>query len=260
MKKEDIKDFYDDFLTSRMLDYRIKGNKRIDKAISRVSNYLNKGDKVLDVGCGIGLAAEKVSKIVGEKGKVWACDISNKNIWYAKKTVKKKNISFFVADLISEKELIEKAITPDSLDVIYLIDVIEHIPVNEHQHIFELFVKLLNKTGYLVLTYPSPQYQDYLKKNNSGDLQIIDQVIELDHLQDITSNCNLFLKHYSLEKVWEKHNQYVHCVFQTNNELRENDGNNTFSKKVTEKLKFQFKKSFIYPIRHQKYINSIFKD
>lgn len=256
MENEEVQEFYDDFLTSRMLDYRIKGNKRIDKAVSRVSNYLNTGDKVLDVGCGIGLAAEKVSKIVGDKGKIWACDISEKNIWYARKTVKKKNISFLVADLISEKEKIEEAITPNSLDVIYLIDVIEHIPIKEHQEIFDLFKKLLNKTGYLVLAYPSPQYQYYLKNHNPEELQIIDQVIELNHLRNIGNESGLFLEHYSLEKVWEKYNQYVHCVFQTDNSLREETTNISLGQKVLNKVK----KLTLYPYRRRKYINSIFKD
>lgn len=255
-----VQEFYNNFLDSRMLSYRMKGNERIDRAIERISKNLKVGDKVFDVGCGIGIIAEKVSESIGASGHVWACDISDKNIWYAKKTVKNKNIDFFQANIIEDQSKIKQFIPKNSLDVIYLVDVIEHIPIDEHQKIFYFFKYLLKNSGKVILTYPSPQYQKYLMENKTDELQIIDQIIEFDHLKRVAENCELSLKLFSLETVFNKQNHYVHCIFQVDNSLKNipsQDG--FFLKKLFGRLKKGLKKTVIYPYKKYKYIYQVFK-
>lgn len=260
MEQRKVKAFYNEFLDSRMLDYRISGNKRINIAVNRIANYVNKGNNVLDAGCGIGIAAENIAKIVGDDGKVWACDISDKNIWYAQKTISQENISFFEANLIENQEKVSKIIPSSSLDVIYLIDVIEHLPIGKHKKVFQLFKHLLKDRGYIILTYPSPQYQRYLMESKPEELQIIDQVIELDHLREIGNKSGLTIQHYSLEKVWNMHNQYVHLVLQSDNSLWEaNDVPEvSFFQKIQNKIKNYNNRFIKYPLRRNIYIKRIF--
>jgi ubiquinone/menaquinone biosynthesis C-methylase UbiE len=63
--------FYDDFLVSRLCDYRFHKNARIEAAIQRVLPFVTVDSNVLDVGCGIGLVAERVAR-KAKSGFIWA--------------------------------------------------------------------------------------------------------------------------------------------------------------------------------------------
>lgn len=57
---------------------------------------LNKGDSVIDIGCGFGFYAYRFSGIVGKTGKVWAVDTSEPYIDYINKFVEKYKIKNIV--------------------------------------------------------------------------------------------------------------------------------------------------------------------
>jgi ubiquinone/menaquinone biosynthesis C-methylase UbiE len=63
---------------------------------------LNKGDIVLDVGCGAGASAIPAAKVVGQDGKVIGIDLAEKLLEYGQKKAAKmnlKNIEFRVCDM-----------------------------------------------------------------------------------------------------------------------------------------------------------------
>lgn len=256
MDESDVKAFYDDFLQSKMLDYRISGNLRIDKAVERIQGYVNTDSYVLDVGCGIGISAERIAKEV-EDGHVWAFDISEQNIWYARKTINESNVTFFAANVIGDQLFIQEYLTKD-IDVVTLGDVIEHLPKDEHADLFRFFRSIMSDQSYVVLTYPSPQYQRYLKIHNPSELQIIDQVIELDELLQAARPAGFSLKRYSLETMWRR-NQYVHCVLQTDSSLEKvHSEPSSLIRKVLDRSAAIWKHKVVYPFRRWKYVDSIF--
>jgi len=214
---EAIRDFYDDFLTSRMVEYRLSRNLRIERAISRVLSYSRSDSRVLDIGCGIGVVAERVAKFAS-RGHVYACDLSERNIWYANQTIRLPNLTFKVVDAVHDLEAIQ-AWVGDRIDLVVLIDVLEHLPVTMHAEVFRAVREWLAEDGTVVLTFPSPAYQRFLKANDEHALQIIDEVIELPHIVAVCSDAGLFMKHYSVEDIWMK-NQYVHCVFQSTGDVK----------------------------------------
>lgn len=249
MQKNEVKEFYDNFLTSRMLNYRLHGNLRLQKAIARILPEVKKEDKVLDVGCGIGIVTEQIAG-AAKNGHVWGIDISEKNIWYANQTIKKKCIDFFTANIIDDFETISKRITA-SLNVITMVDVIEHLPEDDRPKLFRNMRNISADKALLILSYPSPQYQRYLQENNPAELQIIDNVIELQTLINEVRESGYYLRHYSLETVW-KQNQYVHCILQTENSLAPAPlKTNSLTTKVINRIK--------KPLRRKKYINDVFR-
>lgn len=254
-KTDEIKKFYNNFLESRMLKYRIRGNRRIELATERVLEFVQPDSHILDIGCGIGIATEQMAR-AAPHGHVWGCDISDRNIWYARQTVQEPNLSFFVADTLDQEYLFSKV--KSDIDVISLVDVIEHIPSEEHGELFEFFSSISSGDTVIVLTYPSPQYQRYLAEENPEKLQVIDQIIKLDTIRQSARSGGFSLKHFSLEDVWLK-NQYVHCVFQNENSLEKNkkDSSSTIEW-MCRQVDKAWRRFFIRPYRRYKYINRVF--
>ena len=239
-----------------MLEYRISGNLRIDRGTERVLEFVRPDSDVLDVGCGIGITAERVAG-KAENGHVWAFDISEQNVWYARETVNRSNVTFFAANVLEDKQRIRERLT-DEIDVVTLIDVIEHIPRGNHAQIFEFFRSITSDQAYVVLTYPSPQYQRHLKENDSEELQIVDQVIEREELIETAQSAGFTLRHYSLETVWQR-NQYVHCVLQTDGSLGNPPSeSSTFLERMQNRIQASWKHRVLIPIRRWKYLDRVF--
>ena len=254
MDRDAVKNFYDDFLESRMLDYRISGNRRIDRAVARILQFVQSDHHVLDIGCGIGIAAEQIAKHLKE-GQLWACDISEKNVWYANKTVETNKINFFVADVIGSFEKIRSQIT-SPLDVVAMVDVIEHLPKSYHEDLFQNLSSIGAPHSFVVLTYPSPQYQKYLRQNEPDELQIVDEVVSISRLLHVAEDAGYQLRHFSMEAMGYE-NQYIHCVFQKEPLLTSSDPPNFFEK-VVGKIRHTLDSLFLRPKRKKKFIDDVF--
>jgi len=258
MNSADVKSFYDDFLESKMLEYRVRENPRIERATERILDFVRADSCVLEVGCGIGITTERIADEV-EEGHVWAFDISERNIWYARETVERPNVTFFEADVSKDERLIREKLTKPT-DVVTLVDAIEHIPKEDHAKLFDFFRSIMSDRAFIVLTYPSPQYQRHLKEHDPEELQIIDQVIELDELLEAAQPAGFSLKHYSLETVWER-NQYVHCVLQTDESLGEpRSETHDFLERIQNRVRATWKHRVVHPFRRWKYVDRVFPD
>jgi 2-polyprenyl-3-methyl-5-hydroxy-6-metoxy-1,4-benzoquinol methylase len=207
---ETSREFYDAFLESRMLGYRVGNNPRIRKAGQRVLQYVDPDSHVLELGCGIGIVTERVAK-QAKRGHVLACDLGERNIWYAQQTISQANVEFLACDVLTEFATIRSRIVKP-VDVVVLVDVIEHLPASSHGELFQHLRSVAAPNAVAVLTYPSPFYQRFLQQNKPAELQPIDEVIEPAVLVAHAEAAGFFLCHYSLESVWLTR-QYVHCVF-----------------------------------------------
>ncbi|MGE0825984.1 MAG: class I SAM-dependent methyltransferase [Candidatus Binatia bacterium] len=256
MSSGEVKHFYDDFMRSRMLNYRVHGNLRLEKAIARILPEIQPHHRILDIGCGIGIVSERIAA-AASKGRVWGIDLSERNIWYAKQTVARKNLSLFVADVIEDFATITQHLQLP-VDVVSMVDVIEHIPQQKRRTLFSQLRQISNDNALLILTYPSPQYQRYLAEHDPGALQIIDNVIELHDLIEEASSAGYSIRHYSLETVWHK-NEYVHCVLQTDDAIspREVDERNWWGK-ITRRVSADLNRLIYVPWRRKKYITRVF--
>jgi len=110
---------------SSRLNNDIHPKHRIMKYYNFFLDNIDKNSKVLDIGCGIGFIAYKLS----DKAQiVVAMDINEKSIEIAKKKYKRKNIKFINADVMDYQ-------FKEKFDYIILSNVIEHI--NERKTFFK---------------------------------------------------------------------------------------------------------------------------
>jgi 2-polyprenyl-3-methyl-5-hydroxy-6-metoxy-1,4-benzoquinol methylase len=110
-----------------------------------------KGKRVLDYGCGSGYGSHMLSSIADY---VFAVDISEEAVNYAKKCYKANNLVFkAISELSNEK-----------FDVITSFQVIEHVP-NGKEYIKKL-KDLLNPEGCLLISTPDKSYRlfNYIQK------------------------------------------------------------------------------------------------
>lgn len=214
----EISAFYDAFLDQRMVRYRYEGNPRIERAIQRALPLVGPDARILEIGCGIGLVCERLAR-ASPRGRVWGCDLSPRNIEYARRTVRQENTEFFVADVIEDFPAVTQRM-PGPLDLILLVDVIEHLPLATHPELMNRLASLLGPGGALVLTYPSAGYQRSLHERNPAELQPVDEIIEEASIVSTAADAGLTLVHYSLEDVWLT-NQYTHCVWRKGAALEE---------------------------------------
>lgn len=262
MERDEIQEYYDDTLESKTISYRVYGNRRIDRAVNRVQEFMAPDSRVLNVGCGVGMVAERLASQL-DGGYVWAFDLSERHVRYARETVDRKNIEFFAADLMDDRDREEiRSRVSGTIDVVTLIDVIEHVPREHHEGLFEFFASLANGQQYAVMTYPSPQFQRFLEEERPENLQIVDQTIHLEELLDASEPAGFSLRHYSLETVW-KRNQYVHCVLQTDDALSPaspDDSPRSLPRRLASWVRSKWKYYVLVPYRRWKYVDGILKD
>ncbi len=206
----EVKEFYDNFTNTRMLQYKLYGNLRLEKAIRLITNYSTPNSNVLDLGCGIGIVPQQVANKL-DRGKILACDLGENNIKYAQQTVKSNKIEFLNVNIIENfTEIRNKLSFP--VDLVTMVDVIEHLPPESYGQLFSNLSQVTSDRAKLILTYPSPEYQLYLQQHDPQELQIIDEVIEIKTLMQFALQSGFGLEYFSYIDVW-KQNQYIHCVF-----------------------------------------------
>ena len=205
-----VTEFYDAFLEERMVDYRLSSNKRLAMASDALKDIVQDGDRVADIGCGIGMIAEEIGRSFPES-EVIGVDLSSANIQYAKKTVDLPNVTFFASDITSQIDQLRSA-QPTGYNVVFLIDVIEHVPENERAELLKSLASIATEGATLFLAYPSPEYQDYLRAEDPEELQVIDNNVDAHNLVAEANEAGWMLKSYRYRDVWRE-GQYIHASF-----------------------------------------------
>jgi ubiquinone/menaquinone biosynthesis C-methylase UbiE len=180
----------------------------ISKRNLKIQNYsikfgLKPNDNVLEIGCGIGTQTKLLADFV-KYGKITSVDISPKSIEIAKVHLKDYNQISFIAGDIANIEINENEI----YDVIILPDVLEHIPIKDHQIIFKKFRKLLKKDGSIIINIPNPYYLKWCHINNKEALQIIDQPIYTNELIPNIYPNGFYISYLETYEVWVNNGDY----------------------------------------------------
>ena len=195
MKKDEIADFYDEFSTKQV---KTGANERLISLFKRLSKLgLQSNSKILELGCGVGIFTKLLSKQVST-GLIEAVDLSEKSISIAQNELKsKENIQFQVADVVLYQP------RNSDFDFITLMDVIEHIPLGQHDVLFENLVQICTDKTVIAINIPNPQYIGYARINHPESLQVIDQEVHLFPLLQHFEKHHLELVFFEKYGIWE---------------------------------------------------------
>ncbi|MDP3093265.1 MAG: class I SAM-dependent methyltransferase [bacterium] len=141
----------------RFLDsnYRRKAQPP-DKLIER--SGIRKGMKVLDLGCGNGAFTTFVARIVGEDGIVYALDIQPDMLRQLEDKLNKLENKDIKNIKLIESDAYELPFENDSLDLVYMVTVLQEIP--DRQKALKEVKRVLKSDGILAVSelLPDPDY------------------------------------------------------------------------------------------------------
>jgi trans-aconitate 2-methyltransferase len=179
-----VSEFYDSFKKHQQkLGVNIR-HRTIYKNLRR--DGLRAESNVLEIGCGIGTVSSLILKTV-TIGKFIGVDISSGSIEAAKHLNKNyRNAEFVVNDMSSFTSLVK-------FDYVVFPDVLEHIPVENHENIFNTVSSLLSAGGKVHINIPSPSFQRWLRRNHPDKMQIIDQALNIGQMVSTAHGAGLEL-------------------------------------------------------------------
>ncbi|WOH57325.1 MULTISPECIES: class I SAM-dependent methyltransferase [Bradyrhizobium] len=251
---DQVRAYYDAFSSDRMLSYRLVGNARIEKAIQFFIGSLGKNEAILDVGCGIGIATEAMAKKT--HGPVLGIDISEQNIWYAKKTVGRSNLNFVAQDALSE-EFDPVALLGRKPSTITMCDVIEHIPETSRQELFQKF-SVIGGAGLKVhLTFPTATHLEYLEEEKPSEIQIIDNKLRPEVLAIEAAKAGLAITYFKMVDIWRRAD-YAHCSFERLESLKSHI-RTPLRRSFLNRVRSRFAATITGRIRKRRYIDKVFE-
>ena len=200
-EKEEVKQFYDDFV-GHQLEFSFNDRHLL---LFRELRQLGLSAKstVLELGCGIGVMTSLIARQANQ-GMVEAVDISRGSIEEAKKRLKQQhNVRFVVADL----KQFESSRT--DFDIITLLDVLEHIPEEDHADLFVKISNLMNRQSVFFISIPTPDSIVYEKLHFPENVQIIDQELSADLLISKAYKAGLELDFFKTIGIWADNDYHL---------------------------------------------------
>ena len=229
MKQKEISDFYDEFVQRQL---KIGANERLISLYKRLLNLgLKEDSKVLELGCGVGIFTKLLSKKTST-GILEAVDLSEKSVAVAKEELKgKKNILLVVADVVKYQP------KNSGFDFITLMDVIEHIPLDQHEELFGNLAKICTEKTQIALNIPNPQYLGYMRIHNPESMQVIDQEVHLFPLMQHLEKHNLELTYFEKYGIWEEEDYHFMVIRKKRNfVLKHLSDHRNISEKISKKV------------------------
>ncbi|MBY5949416.1 class I SAM-dependent methyltransferase [Algoriphagus marincola] len=168
---------------------------------------------ILEVGCGIGTVSSLLARQV-PKGKVLAVDISPESISKAKKIWKsQQNLSFEVSDMSD----FDKG--DQQFDFFVFPDVLEHIPVDQHQALFQKIQKHAHQDSVVFVHIPAPRYLQWMIDHEPEKLQVIDQPLDSGDLIKSLNNAGFYLEKMETYSVFFEEKDYQYFIFRSSKPL-----------------------------------------
>jgi cyclopropane fatty-acyl-phospholipid synthase-like methyltransferase len=198
-----VRAYYDEQIVNKVADF-VDGNPRVDAAWRTIVAWAPPAPRhILDIGCGFGQISWQMAAR-GPHADVTGLDISPRSITLASAVFQSANLSYATRAL----DAIEHA---EGYDLITLIDVYEHIAEADRPAFNASLARLMPADGVVVMTCPTPRYQQYLRSEHPDRLQPVDEDVDLAVLTDLARVTQSRLSFFQEHSIWMS-GDYAHAV------------------------------------------------
>ncbi|MFW9988341.1 MAG: class I SAM-dependent methyltransferase, partial [Candidatus Odinarchaeota archaeon] len=111
---------------------------------------IKSGQNILDFGCGSGVYSVIASKIIGDKGKIYALDYDENPLEELSDKIKNQNISNI--EVIKTSKEISVPLNSNSIDIVLMYDVYHLLDKDERVNLLNEIYRILKK-NYGILSY-----------------------------------------------------------------------------------------------------------
>jgi cyclopropane fatty-acyl-phospholipid synthase-like methyltransferase len=200
---EQVRAFYDEQVINKVADF-VDGNPRVDAAWRTIVDWAPPApERILDIGCGFGQISWQMAAR-WPLAHVTGLDISPRSISLAATVFQSANLSYATSAL----DAIEHA---GGYDLITMIDVYEHIARADRPQFNASLARLVSANGVIVVTSPTPQYQQHLRRDHPDRLQPVDEDIDLRVLTDLAEATRSRIAFFREHSIWMA-GDYEHVV------------------------------------------------
>lgn len=189
MHNEELKEYYDKQVPKLSVT-----NVRHQRVFKSFDALIPANIHVLDIGCGTGIT----SKYLAKNRNVWALDISENLINYAKQHNNDKNISYFCMDACNP-------IFSKLFDAIIMVDVLEHVV--DVVGLFESIKNLSHEQTKIYLNIPSEDVLLWLQENKPDLLQIVDNPISVSRIIELFKRINFLPTYFNM--YWNHYQEFL---------------------------------------------------
>jgi len=205
--KTEVETFYNSYTKSqKKIGVNIR-HRTIVKNLRKLN--LKTDSNVLEIGCGIGTVSSLILKHISN-GKFVGVDISPESIDLAKKFNNVyKNAEFIANDMSDFSHSLK-------FDFVVFPDVLEHIPVEQHNNLFKNVAKVCKPNTTVLINIPEPNCLNWIRKTMPEKLQRIDQSLSIQDLLNNTYPHGFKLSSMNNYSLYYEEGDFTSIVLKTN--------------------------------------------
>jgi SAM-dependent methyltransferase len=202
--QDTVKSYYDDRVDGKLRDFT-DFNPRIEAAVRTLADWAPQRPKrVLEIGCGIGATSWRMARAWPEADVIGA-DVSPRSIEVARTCFKLPNLTYF-------EGFIEPGVIAGKFDLIVLMDVYEHIAVQDRPVLHRTIRELLSDDARVFVSVPTPAHLEFLRKHHPQEIQPVDEDVGPLEAHAIAQDSQSELLNYRQVGIWS-YGDYAHFVF-----------------------------------------------
>lgn len=191
------KAFYDGWIVNQIRDWLSMNPRQRGAVKAAMSLNLGKPRNAIEFGSGIGVCGELFSKETNCR--ITSVDLSTELVKVGNRLFGNSNHAYFQGNLKDMAQELERGV-----DIILLVDVLEHIRRPDWDELFDNFGRVLSKQGQIFISTPTPWYQNFLKEHQPEGLQPVDLSIEKEEVQAIGQRIGLKLIRHEVVDVFRE--------------------------------------------------------
>lgn len=202
-KLHEIQSYYDAQVVGKLRGF-VEGNDRVERAWDTIVEWAGEyPERILEVGCGIGDISWRMSRRWSQS-QVVGLDVSPRSLEIARSLFGGDRLSFCEGPLVSGR-------LDGRFDLIVLMDVYEHIRVQDRFDLHKAIKELKSERARIVLAFPTPRHLAWLRIHQPDRIQPVDEDITVETMSKLAEETDTEVLCYKEVGVWHE-GDYAHAV------------------------------------------------